>query len=297
MIRFDENKVNLKSNEELLHELFESQFHNESYIELVIKILLNRGITTSDIFKDISTDDLVVSYCFDREKYKIPYIQLVKEELLNRNYDLSTIPDLTPKQEDIPASNGRSIRYIVILSIIFIIILIKLLSSGNDSLDTGKSNNEKLEGNQMESLPSNEKNKDLQKTMSDHEKTIKEILEIDKIAYDNFLKGPFDQNQNYSEIMLIRLKSKPLDEKKDIINGWFSSKESANMLSVNKQIQEFDNYLSDESIDIETTKKEYIEHLNKNFTIHPDLIEYKTLFLKECEIRISNIILKKRKIK
>ena len=79
--------------------------------------------TTSDIFKDISTDDLVVSYCFDREKYKIPYIQLVKEELLNRNYDLSTIPDLTPKQEDIPVSNGRSIRYIVISSIISLIVL------------------------------------------------------------------------------------------------------------------------------------------------------------------------------
>ena len=295
MIRFDENKVNLKSNEELLHELFESQFHNESYIELVIKILLNRGITTSDIFKDISTDDLVVSYCFDREKYKIPYIQLVKEELLNRNYDLSTIPDLTPKQEDIPVSNGRSIRYIVISSIIFIIILIKLLSSGNDSLDTGKSNNEKLEGNQMESLPSNEKIKELQKTMSDHEKTIKETAEIDKIAYENFLKGTF--NLDCSEIMRFKLKSKPLDEKKDIINGWFSSKENAYFLSVNKSIQEFHNHLSDESIDFETTKKNYIESLDKNFTIHPDLIDYKTLFLKECEIRISNIILKKRKIK
>ena len=106
MIEFDKNEISKKTNSELLKDLFESNFHNENYISLVIEILQEKGINTSEIFKNMQTDDLVVSYCFDREKYKLPYILLVKEELLNRNYDISTIPDIKDSKTFSSSING-----------------------------------------------------------------------------------------------------------------------------------------------------------------------------------------------
>ena len=107
MIEFDKNEISKKTNSELLKDLFESNFHNESYISLVIEILQEKGINTSEIFKNMQTDDLVVSYCFDRDKYKLPYILLVKEELLNRNYDISTIPDIKDSKTFSSSINGE----------------------------------------------------------------------------------------------------------------------------------------------------------------------------------------------
>ncbi len=101
MIQFNKSDISQKTSEELHKDLFESNFHHENYIEIVIEILHERGITTSDIFKDVITDDLVVTYCFDRKKYKIPYILLVKEELLNRNYD-PTIQDVEANMQHEP---------------------------------------------------------------------------------------------------------------------------------------------------------------------------------------------------
>jgi hypothetical protein len=107
MVEFDKNEIAKKTNSELLKDLFESNFHNENYITLVIEILQEKGINTSEIFKNMQTDDLVVSYCFDREKYKLPYILLVKEELLNRNYDISTIPDIKDSKTFSSSINGE----------------------------------------------------------------------------------------------------------------------------------------------------------------------------------------------
>jgi hypothetical protein len=107
MIEFDKNEISKKTNSELLKDLFESNFHNENYITLVIEILQEKGINTSEIFKNMQTDDLVVSYCFDRDKYKLPYILLVKEELLNRNYDISTIPDIKDSKTFSSSINGE----------------------------------------------------------------------------------------------------------------------------------------------------------------------------------------------
>jgi hypothetical protein len=107
MIEFDKDEISKKTNSELLKDLFESNFHNENYITLVIEILQEKGINTSEIFKNMQTDDLVVSYCFDREKYKLPYILLVKEELLNRNYDISTIPDIKDSKTFSSSINGE----------------------------------------------------------------------------------------------------------------------------------------------------------------------------------------------
>jgi hypothetical protein len=75
----------------------------------VISILLERGFTKSTLFDNKTTDELVVLICFDIDKHKEEYIQLVKEELENRNYNLNSIPDIK-KQETFSAHINDRIK-------------------------------------------------------------------------------------------------------------------------------------------------------------------------------------------
>jgi hypothetical protein len=109
MIKIKREEVEIKSNSELLNDFHESRFHHKDYISTVISILLERGFTKSTLFDNKTTDELVVLICFDIDKHKEEYIQLVKEELENRNYNLNSIPDIK-KQETFSAHINDRIK-------------------------------------------------------------------------------------------------------------------------------------------------------------------------------------------
>lgn len=98
MIVIKREDVEIKSNSELLNDFHESRFHHKDYISTAIIILLDRGFTKSTLFDNKTTDELVNIICFEIDKHKEEYINLVKEELLNRNYNINSIPDIK-KQE------------------------------------------------------------------------------------------------------------------------------------------------------------------------------------------------------
>jgi hypothetical protein len=98
MIVIKREDVEIKSNSELLNDFHESRFHHKDYISLSIVILLERGFTTTTLFDNKTTDEMVNIICFEIDKHKEEYINLVKEELINRNYNINSIPDIK-KQE------------------------------------------------------------------------------------------------------------------------------------------------------------------------------------------------------
>lgn len=98
MIVIKREDVEIKSNSELLNDFHESRFHHKDYISTAISILLDRGFTKSTLFDNKTTDEMVNIICFEIDKHKEEYINLVKEELINRNYNINSIPDIK-KQE------------------------------------------------------------------------------------------------------------------------------------------------------------------------------------------------------
>jgi hypothetical protein len=106
MIQFKKSDIEDKQTTELLKYLHESRFHHINYISLVIEVLFERGISRSDFFKSIKTDDLVNIICFDSKKHQIQYLQLVKEELTDRDYDVSSIPNIENEEHYQNSING-----------------------------------------------------------------------------------------------------------------------------------------------------------------------------------------------
>jgi len=108
MIQFKKEDIESKSTDELLKDFHESRFHHQNYISLVIEVLYERGLTRTILFEKKATQDLVNAICFDSDKHKNNYLQLVKEELEDRNYDVSSIPDMGNKESYNAIINGES---------------------------------------------------------------------------------------------------------------------------------------------------------------------------------------------
>lgn len=106
MVEHTNTKISEKPNNELLKELAESKFYQKEYIDKVIAVLKERNINESQIFENYKTDDLVVILCFDFEKHQIQYLELIKKELKNRNYNLESIPNIKDPKTFSPNINS-----------------------------------------------------------------------------------------------------------------------------------------------------------------------------------------------
>jgi hypothetical protein len=111
MAEHTNTKISEKPNNELLKELSESKFHQKEYIDYVIAVLKERNINESQIFENYKTDDLVVILCFDFEKHQIQYLELIKKELKNRNYNLESIPNIKDPKTFSPNINSDTPSY------------------------------------------------------------------------------------------------------------------------------------------------------------------------------------------
>jgi hypothetical protein len=107
MIQFKKEDIESKSTDELLKHFHESRFHHQDYISLAIEVLFERGLTRTILFEKKATQDLVNAICFDSDKHKNNYLQLVKEELEDRNYDVSSIPDIKNPETFSSVINAR----------------------------------------------------------------------------------------------------------------------------------------------------------------------------------------------
>ncbi len=297
MIKYDKTEISRKSNQELLKDLFESNFHNETYIAIIIEILFERGITTSTIFEGYKTDDLVVIYCFDRKKHKIPFIALVKDELLYRNYDLSSIPDIesnthferpskkvditeTPEaprfnnsdtqdnyEEDSSKQNfgkyiGAAIALVVIVS------LKMFIKFGADNPDK-RQNDIEL---------SNQKNEE-------------NNFKNNEIAYDQFYVDPL--KCKLGKDVMIKLANKSTDEKRSIVNAWLIGKNNGIGEEVNESLQTLETFLRDEysdgGFDFDDLKEKFLKTYNEGYTFPSELNEYKVLLIDEINKRLENL--------
>jgi len=283
MIKYDKTEISRKSNQELLKDLFESNFHNEAYIAIIIEILFERGITTSTIFEGYKTDDLVVIYCFDRKKYKIPFISLVKDELLNRNYDLASIPDIESnthferpsKKVDItetpeaPRFNNSD-------------------TQDNYEEDSTKQNFGKYKGIAFALLVI-VSIKMFIKFGGD--KAEKRQNQIEQVAYDQFYKDPFNCKLNKNG--LIKLANKSTDEKRSIVNAWLTGKNNGIGEEVNESLQTLETFLRDEcadgGFDFDAFKQTFLKTYKEGYRFPSELNEYKVLLIEEITIRLQNL--------
>jgi hypothetical protein len=107
MIQFKKEDIESKSTDELLKYFHESRFHHQDYISILIEVLYERGLTRTILFEKKSTQGLVNAICFDSDKHKNNYLQLAKEELVARDYDVSSIPDIHNPDTFSSVINGK----------------------------------------------------------------------------------------------------------------------------------------------------------------------------------------------
>jgi hypothetical protein len=108
MVKIKKEDIEIKTNSDLIRDFHESRFHHQDYISLAIEVLFERGLTRTILFEKKATQDLVNAICFDSDKHKNQYLQLVKEELEDRNYDVSSIPDIENKENYNARINGEN---------------------------------------------------------------------------------------------------------------------------------------------------------------------------------------------